>query len=181
MEHAGRFQGFETERLVLDPLRVEHAGQMLAGLRDSALYEHIGEAPPESLAALERRYSKLAAGAPNKDEVWLNWIVQLRPVGPACGYVQATVRSDTAMVAYVLFRQYWGRGIAAEAVRAMLDELERTFGVRTATATVDPRNGRSVKLLTKLGFELCDERREAEWINGVLTDEHVYQRSLGTR
>lgn len=60
--HASRFVAFETERLVLDPLRVEHARPMLAGLRDAALYEHISEAPPESLAALERRYSKLSAG-----------------------------------------------------------------------------------------------------------------------
>lgn len=113
--------------------------------------------------------------------MWLNWIVQLRPALQACGYVQATVRGDSAMVAYVLFRRYWGRGIAVEAVLGMLDELARAFGVRSATATVDPRNDRSVKLLRKLGFELREERPAVEWIHGGLTDEHVYRRSLGER
>jgi ribosomal-protein-alanine N-acetyltransferase len=179
--NASSAQAFETERLVCVPLRAEHAGQMFAGLQDSALYEYIGDVPPESMSALERRYSTLSAGAPNNEEVWLNWIVQLRPARQACGYVQATVKGDRALIAYVVFRQYWRRGIAAEAVHGMLGELERAFGVRSASATVDPRNGRSVNLLIKLGFEFREKRRGAEWIKGVLTDEDVYQRSLGMR
>ncbi len=50
-----------TERLVLDPLRVADADEMVAVLADPALYTFTGGEPPD-LEALRRTYGQLVAG-----------------------------------------------------------------------------------------------------------------------
>jgi RimJ/RimL family protein N-acetyltransferase len=50
-----------TERLILRPLRVEDADEMVPILAGDALYEFIGGKPP-SLQELRVRYSRLTAG-----------------------------------------------------------------------------------------------------------------------
>ena len=67
--------------------------------------------------------------------------------------MQATVfRSGRAAIAYVLASEYWGRGLAAEACRAMVVELTEHYGVVTVYAIFKRSNARSARLLERLGF-----------------------------
>jgi L-amino acid N-acyltransferase YncA len=97
------------------------------------------------------------------------------------GYVQATVPvgGREATIAYVLFVEAQGRGVAREAVGAMLEHLRAAYGVRSARATVDTRNARSMGLLEALGFTRVAVRVGAETMGEVLTDEAEYRLALG--
>lgn len=54
---------------------------------------------------------------------------------------------------YVLHPDFWGMGLASEALSALLPELERQRPqLDQLTAEVDPRNAASMRLLRKLGF-----------------------------
>ena len=62
---------------------------------------------------------------------------------PIVGRVEATLydgRPGEAEVAYVFGPRWWGRGLATEATRWMLDHLHHRYGVSTCWATVDPAN-----------------------------------------
>ena len=139
--------------LRLEPQTARHAPAMYALLRDPALYEFLDQAPPASEAALRERFTRLQTRrSPDGSQHWLNWVIRLAD-GRLAGYVQATVYPDhTANIAYVLGHAFWGRGIALEATRCLLDELPRGDKVRQAFATVDQRNARSLRLLRRLGF-----------------------------
>jgi RimJ/RimL family protein N-acetyltransferase len=81
----------ETPRLTLEPLRVEHAGEMAEVLADPRLYDYIGGTPP-SPAQLRTRYALQVAGhSPDRRHGWLNWIVRERGTDAAIGSVQATI------------------------------------------------------------------------------------------
>ena len=169
----------ETARLRLTPLCAEHAAAMFEGLSNERLYRYFSERPPQSVAVLRERYARLELRrSPSGDALWLNWIVIPKADGAPAGYVQSTLSGATASVAYVLFEASWGRGYAREAVEAMLLELQDTYAIRTATATVDPRNVRSVRLLEQLGFALVETRSGVEWVHGILADESSYARTL---
>ena len=73
--------------------------------------------------------------------------------------MQATVslHESEADVAYVIGRNFWSRGFGTDAVRAMLAFLAAQLAVRRAEATVDERNGASLRLLAKLGFRVIDD------------------------
>ena len=77
-----------TARLVLEPLAVEHAGEMLDVLADPASYTVIGGGPP-TLDELTARYARQVAGPRRDGEAWRIWVIRLD--GRAVGYVQATL------------------------------------------------------------------------------------------
>ena len=111
-----------TDHLTLEPQTAAHAEEMFAVLSDPAIYEYENE-PPQSLEWLRTRFTKLETRlSADGDEQWLNWVIRL-PTSELIGYVQATVRREgRAAIAYELSSAYWGRGLARQAVQAMISE-----------------------------------------------------------
>ena len=121
-------------------------------LGDPAIYAH-ENAPPVSIEWLQERYRKLETRqSADGSEQWLNWV--LRGVdGHLLGCVQATVATDgQAFVAYELTSAHWGRGLATEAVTAMIAELRQNYAMHTLMAVFKRSNLRSRRLLESLGF-----------------------------
>ncbi|MEU4095726.1 GNAT family N-acetyltransferase [Streptomyces sp. NPDC026673] len=116
-----------TRRLVLEPLRVEHAEEMAAVLSDPRLHEFIGGTPYDA-PGLRARYTRLVAGSGDPAVSWWNWVIRLRADDRLAGTVQATVAWDTpegavAEVAWVVGTPWQGRGVAKEAAVALVDRL----------------------------------------------------------
>ena len=65
-----------------------------------------------------------------------------------------------AEIGFLLGRAHWGRGLASEAVRAVLAFAFAEMGLHRVEADVDPQNGASLALLARLGFR--EEGRLAE-------------------
>jgi RimJ/RimL family protein N-acetyltransferase len=58
-------------------------------------------------------------------------------------------------IVYGLNPSHWGRGLGRELVQGLLD-VARGKGITPVRATVDPRNLRSIAVLTALGFALAE-------------------------
>jgi len=142
----------QTDSLTLEPQTAAHAEEMFAVLNDPAIYEYENE-PPPSLEWLRARFTKLESRlSANGQEQWLNWVIRL-PTSELVGYVQATVHPDgRAAVAYELSSDYWGRGLARQAVQAMISELAGHYRVHTLSSVLKRGNLRSMRLLERLGF-----------------------------
>ncbi|MEO5692158.1 MAG: GNAT family N-acetyltransferase [Usitatibacter sp.] len=159
--------------MILEPQVAAHAEEMFAVLGDPAIYEFENDPPPSlewlrgSLAKLESRCS------PDGTEKWLNWVI--RTDEGLAGYVQATVHADaSADIAYVLASPFWGRGLAAESVNAMIAQLRDVHGVRKLGAIFKGANLRSRRLLERLGFR--DAIREEVAARGMEPDEMMMVR-----
>lgn len=166
----------ETQRLALEPLRRSHAAELFEVLADERLYRFIPQRPPESLDALGARFARLETRrSPRGDEVWLNWAVRLRPEGRLVGRVEATLRQDrTAFLAYEIGVLFWGRGLATEACRRVVEALFVDFGAEVIVADVDTRNAASLRLLERLGFERGAVTVGADHFKGSASDEVRY-------
>jgi RimJ/RimL family protein N-acetyltransferase len=158
-----------TPRLLLEPLRVEHAAEMAAVLADPSLYEHTGGAPP-SAAELEARYRRQAVGAsPDGREGWLNWVLRAADGGHAVGVVQATLRDDAhgrrAELAWVVGVARQGAGLATEGASAAMDWL-RAQGITAFEAHLAPGHAASGAVARKLGMEPTGARHRGEvrWV-----------------
>ena len=67
-------------------------------------------------------------------------------------------------VGFILHPDRWGRGLAFEAMAAVIPYLFETHPVRALTADVDPRNTPSIRLLERLGFaEIGRAERTMQW------------------
>lgn len=161
----------------LEPQVAAHADEMFTVLADPAIYEFENE-PPRSLEWLRQRFALLESrGSPDGREGWLNWVLRLAD-GRAAGYLQATTYDGgRADVAYELASAFWGRGLAAQAVQAMLDELVAQHGVTEFSAGLKRANHRSLALLQRLGFEPAGH--SAEQLHQIEPDELLMRRSAG--
>lgn len=150
--HVTAMHTLETARLTLEPQLAAHAQAMFVVLADPAIYA-FENAAPSSLEWLHERYRKLESRcSADGAEQWLNWVLRARS-GELIGCVQATVGNDgRAFIAYTLASARWGRGLASEAVVAMIDELASRYRVHLLVAVFKRANTRSRRLLERLGF-----------------------------
>jgi [ribosomal protein S5]-alanine N-acetyltransferase len=111
---------------------------------------------------------------------WRAWAITPAGQDVAIGFVAAgRRRAGVAEIGYLLARAHWGRGLAGEAVGAVIDRLFAD-GNRRVFADTDPDNRASRALLERLGFRLEGMLR-AEWethigvrdtaLYGLLRDE----------
>ena len=166
-------QIIRTTNLTLEPQLATHAEEMFAVLSDPAIYTYENE-PPASVEWLRARFARLESRrSADGDEQWLNWVVRFHP-SELIGFVQATVRANhSATIAYVIASSHWGRGLASEAVKAMIAELAANYQVRHLSAVFKRDNQRSRRLLERLGFALASV--EAQVGADIETGEQLMQ------
>jgi RimJ/RimL family protein N-acetyltransferase len=153
----------ETERLELGPIGRDDAEGMLPVLSDAALYAHTGGRPPESEAALRKLFaSRETRQSPDGTELWFNWVVRLRsPDQGPLGYVQASVSTTGADVAWVIGSRWQNRGYASEAATAVVGWL-LDLGMKRVHASIHPEHGASQKVAARAGLRRTDTTIDGE-------------------
>lgn len=67
-------------------------------------------------------------------------------------------------IGFILHPAHWGKGLAREALRAVIDHLFAAHAIAMLAADVDPRNVRCLRLLAGLGFvETHRAARTLKW------------------
>lgn len=146
-----------TDRLRMDPLRVDDGEPMAAVLSDPALYRFIGGAPPAP-GELRETYARWIEGPGRAGEAWHNWAVRLAGDGTLIGHVQATVLDGGAVadIAWILGTPWHGRGYATEAAIELIRWLEGQ-GIGSVTAHVHPSHAASARVAERAGLEPTDD------------------------
>jgi RimJ/RimL family protein N-acetyltransferase len=158
-----------TERLMLEPVRVEHAAGLADALAAEANYRFIG-GQPQSQDSWQRRLSVWEQRhSPDRSESWLNWAVRLRATEQLIGYVQATVVSAKADVAYMIGVPWQCEGFACEATAAMISSLVNGLGVEEVRAWIGDGHEASRRVAAACGLrptEEIDTDGERLWTRG---------------
>ncbi len=165
----------DSDRLRLEPLIAHHAEALYPLMGDPEIYRYQNGLPASSLRQLANKYrSWERRTAPDSSELWLNWAIRLHE-GAIVGTTQATIYSGwVAELAYTLPTRYWGFGYATEACHAMIAFLCANYPLSRIIARIDTRNTRSIALVRRLGFVQSDYIKDAELIQGAMTDEVIY-------
>lgn len=154
-----------THRLVLTPLAVADAEEMVGVLADPSLYVYTGGTPPP-IEELTSRYRSQVAGSGRASETWYNWVVRLGESGIAIGLVQATVELENVDLAWVVGEPWQGNGYATEAAVAMRSWLAES-GLRRFCAHVHPHHVASQRVATYIGLQATgqlDGDGEEAWV-----------------
>lgn len=64
-----------------------------------------------------------------------------------------SIIKDEASIGFYLAREYWGRGLAAEAGRAFITHGFDDLGLRRIVAGINAENKASIRVIEKLGFD----------------------------
>jgi RimJ/RimL family protein N-acetyltransferase len=147
-------------RLELRPLLPEHAEEMAVVLDDPDLHAYIGGSPATP-GELLVRYERLAAGSPDPEVTWLNWVIWYAEEGRLVGYLQATIKERVAEIAWVVGTPWQGRGLAKEGARALVGWLW-TQPVDAIVAHINPGHHASAAVASAAGFAPTDHWQDGE-------------------
>lgn len=153
-----------TPRLVLRPARADDAEAMFAVMSDPPAMRY-WSTPPHADLAQTRDF--LAAMMAIPDGEGEDFIVEYQ--GRAIGKAGLYRFPD---IGYILAREHWGKGLAKEALTAVIARAFAAHGLPRITADVDPRNAASLGLLERLGFARTGYRVRSwlvadEWCDSV--------------
>ena len=133
-----------TARLRLRPATIEDVDAFHAVLSNVEATRY-WSTPPHRTLEQSRAWVEAMIATPADEGV--DFVVELegRAVGKA-GFFRLPE------IGFILHPSAWGRGLAREALVALIDHVFATRDLPTAIADVDPRNTRSLRLLEGLGF-----------------------------
>ncbi|MDE2482079.1 MAG: GNAT family N-acetyltransferase [bacterium] len=143
-----------TERLRLEPATEANATLLWRVLQEPDLRE-FQDLPDVDAAQFEQivaaRPRRLEAGVSGRFE----WLLYLEGVPEPAGWVSlrlAERASATAEIGYSVLREFRGRGVATEAVRAVVGEAFACLSIRRLRAYCVPENTASRRVLERAGF-----------------------------
>jgi RimJ/RimL family protein N-acetyltransferase len=153
----------ETEHLLLTPLTPADAEALFAyrSLPEVSRYQSW---EPESIEDARAFIDGLAGVAFGTPRTWFQLGLRTRDGGVLIGDVGVHFLEDgdQVEVGFTLSPRAQGRGLATEAVRALMRHLFEGCGTHRVTASVDPRNEASVRLLQRVGM-----RQEAHLVRSL--------------
>jgi ribosomal-protein-alanine N-acetyltransferase len=94
----------------------------------------------------------------------------------SCGFNVIDLENEKVEIGYELSRFYWGKGLATEALTALLSYAFETLAIHRVEAKVEPANLASIRLLNKLQFSYEGTLRQSEKARGSFVDLAIYSR-----
>jgi len=100
--------------------------------------------------------------------------VELQEENKIIGVLYLKEEDSYFSIGYHFNEKYHGKGFAAEAVKALIDYIEKNYS-KEIRAIVDPLNERSIELLKKLSFVFIEEKRTKKEDNTIMI-EYIYKK-----
>ncbi|WP_121662064.1 GNAT family N-acetyltransferase [Metabacillus litoralis] len=169
------FPIIETERLILRGVTIEDANDMFKYLSDKEVVKYMGLASCQTVRDVldEINWYKTI----RKDGTGIRWGVTLKGDGKiigSCGFLNMVTKHHRAEVGFELNKDYWGKGIASEALEAVVKFGFHHYQLERIEALIEPANLPSQKLVEKQGFTREGLLRHYEYTCGKFDDLYMY-------
>jgi aminoglycoside 6'-N-acetyltransferase len=108
---------------------------------------------------------------------WFQFALEDRVTASFVGDCALNIQADDrrlAQIGYSVARPFWSRGYATEAVTELVDFAFRSFSLHRISASADPRNTASCRVLEKAGFRKEAHFRQNIWFKGSWADDVTY-------
>ena len=102
---------------------------------------------------------------------YYQWAIELKELHEPIGSISATKvddRTEAATIGYCIGRRWWGQGITAEDLEAVITFFFQEVGMNCISACHDPRNPNSGKVMKK-----CGMTREGTWRAGGVNNQGI--------
>ncbi|WP_285471064.1 GNAT family protein [Actinoplanes sp. NBRC 101535] len=164
-----------TERLVLRRFRASDATALAAYRSDPDVARYQTWDAPFPPTKAETAVRNFAASSPDRAGYFQYAVEHVADevlIGDV--YVRLHDNLKQAEIGFTMAPAYQGKGLATEAVRAVLDRLFRVQGLHKVTGECDARNERSAALLQRVGFRREGLLRQQTFLKGEWTDDLIF-------
>jgi len=170
----------ETERLFIKPHTLDNAEKLNAWENASELLYSNDDQPeerePDSLEDTRRFLERISEYTP--DSRIIHYAIHLKGNNELIGYGMIALidrYNRRCKVGITIGDQrYWGKGLAKEALKAVISYCFETLGLNRIGAHIYAFNDRSIRLFEGLGFRREGTIRQSVHKKGQFVDEYIY-------
>lgn len=168
-----------TERLLLRDLHPQDAPALLTIFSDPQTVEYTEWEPFQTLADADWLVNWARNAAQQQPRTVFVWGICSRDVEDTdlLGIATLTIGDPSlrqADIGYILNRSIWGRGIATEAIHAVIETGFKQLHLHRITAGCSPVNGASVRVLEKVGMRREGCLIQNKWEKGQWRDTAIF-------
>lgn len=175
MEHKGTVT-LETQRLVLRRYTKKDAGLMFCNwASDPEVTKFLTWQPHESVEVSKNVIDSWILSYEEPQNYV--WAIELKEIGEPIGSISAVRvddRTEAVSIGYCIGKRWWGRAVTAEALRAVIAFFFQEVGMNCVSASHDPRNPNSGKVMRKCGMHYEGTWRAGGVNNQGICDESWY-------
>lgn len=161
--------------IVLRPWQKQDAQELASVANNKNIWNNVRDALPSPYTVMD---ALQWISHVNEQKPPLNFAIVYQ--GQVVGSIGCKPKDDvsrrTIEIGYFVGENYWGRGVATEAVRLLVDFIETRMDVLRIYAHVFAGNKPSMKVLQKNGFYLEAINRKAAFKNNELLDDYIWVR-----
>nr|WP_170164369.1 GNAT family protein [Mobilisporobacter senegalensis] len=164
-----KFNSIKTNRLFIRTLGMQDRDDFFRYRSMPEIFKYQSW-QPKDIGEIEEFIKENIEICPNTSNTWMQLAICLED-GQLIGDMGIHFMEDDYQVeiGYTLSTEFQGNGYAREAVSAIIDYLFYELKKHRITASVDPDNTKSIKLLEKVGF-----RKEAHFIKSFRMNNQWY-------
>jgi len=165
----------ETERLVLREIAPTDAEDLFRIYSDEETMQYWSCRPYTSVDQAGDLIENITKQV--QDGTGIHWAISLRGDGRLigkCGYNEWRKAHRRGDISYIVAREQWGKGVASEALCAVLNYGFGQMNLHSIEAGVTPGNDSSTRMLERLGFRLEGHLRESFLVEDVFVDSLIY-------
>ncbi len=163
----------ETKRLLLRPVNINDAADMLEYGTDPIVTKFLSWEPYETLEdvfnSLQNYFFKrIENNLPEAQAIILK--AENKMIG-LCDYVQLDTKNYCGEIGYLLNRLYWGKGYMVEACQEVIKLGFERFNLKRVQISHDVNNYQSQRVIKKLGFTFEGIKRNGlvKWDGTICT------------
>jgi len=170
------FTPLVTERLLLRPVRVSDTESLFIRRGDPRVAELQDWEMPYTRARAEASIASCLETEDPPERGW--WMLTIADLDDQDVYGDIVFgfanEGRTAEVGYNLSPEHWGKGIATEALTALVDWMFDVRGISRLAAMLHPDNHRSARVLENAGFVFEGHLKNGCWLGAKTSDNLVY-------
>jgi len=149
----------QTERMILQPFDERDFDDFSGLRRDVRVMQMMVEGVMSGPATRNTFDAYLHAWQMHGLGMWAIRDLENRDYIGECGFWDREGEVGLS-VRYLLHKKYWGRGLATEAVSAVVNFGLMTAGLKTLSAVALKDNIQSCRILERLGMQVIDENHQ---------------------
>jgi len=166
----------QTDRLVIKPLQFKDAEILFQYRSDARVFKYQAWRPINRAEA-EAFIQKFTHGNFGAAHTWYQLGLFLQQTSELIGDIGLHFLEKSSQgveIGFTINPAFQRQGFAHEAAREILSFLFKTMKKHRVTASVDPRNTASMRLLEKLGLRKEAHFHQSLWCRGEWVDDVIY-------
>ena len=170
------FPTLETDRLILRAHTNADANALFALRTSDVVMQYIDREKPKNIKEIEEKIALMNKGF--NENTCLVWVISLKEnpiemIGEI-GFYRTDYGNYRAEIGYMLFPEYWRKGIIAEALKKVIAFGFNEMKLHSISANINPANNASRQILLKHQFVKEAYFKENYYFNGKFLDSEIY-------